>query len=141
MEAFCTDRGHTELAAWLRSTRAWTPLHHLEQLTPERARALLRGGADLFAKPAADVPSPLERASGEEGAAAGSAEVREVLVRAARPWSPATHELFPARARARAVELLFLGHRLAVQPRYAAEHGAVVNCWEMMMRYAVTRDS
>jgi hypothetical protein len=126
-----------------RTSRAWTPLHHLEQLTPERARALLRGGAELFARPAANVPSPLERAGGEDGAAAaaGSAEVRELLQRAARPWSPETHELFPARARARAVELLFLGHQLAVQPRFADKHRALVDCWGVVMRYAMTRDA
>ena len=74
-------------------------------------------------------------------AAAGSAEVRELLQRAARPWSPETHELFPARARARAVELLFLGHQLAVQPRFADKHRALVDCWGVVMRYAMTRDA
>ena len=37
-----------ELAAWLVRSRDWsTALHHLEILTRERARELLRGGADV----------------------------------------------------------------------------------------------
>ncbi len=64
-----------------------------------------------------------------------------MLLRAARPWSRATHDLFPARARARAVELLYLGERLAVQPRYVGVHQAVTDCWGVVMRYAVTRGS
>ena len=41
-----TEWGHDDIAAWLAATRNWTPLHHLEVLTPERALALLRAGAD-----------------------------------------------------------------------------------------------
>ena len=39
--------------------------------------------------------------------------VRAMLVRAAAPWSPGTHALFTAGAKARAVELLRIGWLLA----------------------------
>ena len=45
-----------------------------------------------------------------------------LIVRAAAPWSPGTHALFPAGAKARAVELLRIGWLLArrVQDALAA---------------------
>ena len=80
-EEIATSRGHADLAAWLVASRGWTPLQHLEAcpetsgrrhervvltpiaplpqaLTVDRARALLRGGADS----SAGEPSALERA-------------------------------------------------------------------------------
>lgn len=36
-----------------------------------------------------------------------------VLISASEPWSPRTHHLLPARERARALELLLLGHEIA----------------------------
>ena len=41
--------GHHDVAAWLVTSRFWTPLHHLEVLTPERALALKEAGADIHA--------------------------------------------------------------------------------------------
>ena len=140
-EDVCTNAGHDELAAWLRLSRAWTPLHHLEVLTPARARALLRDGADPHAKPTTGggvtSPSPLERANARDSV--GSDEVRRLLQRSALAWSPATHELFPAAARARAVELFWLGQRLAIQPRFETEAQAVLDCWDGVLVHAVTR--
>jgi len=45
-------------------------------------------------------PTPLQRAAGGEGEAAA------LIRRAAAPWSPASHSLFPAAARARAALLV-----------------------------------
>ena len=41
-----------------------------------------------------------------------------LVLAAAQPWSPQTHELFPAAVRAHAVEVLVLGHRLSREPSY-----------------------
>ena len=80
-EEVATEEGHADLAAWLVASRGWTPLQHLEAfpetsgrrrerivltriaplpqaLTVERARVLLRGGADS----SAGEPSALKRA-------------------------------------------------------------------------------
>ena len=108
------DEGHDELHAWLVRSRQWTtPLHHLATVGADRARALLRGGADLRAAAAgADAPTPLslaERLRAEGSAPTGSAA--DLVLRAAEPWSPhrRTHHLFPSEARAHAVELWLLG--------------------------------
>ena len=101
--AFSTHAGHAALTEWLARSRDWSPLHHLEVLSPERTRELLRGGADLHIKPSAgdDRTSPLERA---QQLAPGSAAA-SLVVRAAGPWSAASHELFPDAERARAERL------------------------------------
>ena len=65
--------GRHDLGDWLEATAHWTPLHHIEQLTPERAARLIGCGADVYA----GVPSPLERARQVGG------EVGEVVVAAA----------------------------------------------------------
>ena len=124
------DRKGTDLAAWLRATDGWTPLHHLEQLTPKRKRALLRGGAALHA----GAPSPLERARAVGG------EVSALLLRAAR-WSEGSHELFPAPGRAQAVAVLRLGYLLA-SAQYPMEAVALVDAWRhIVLPHAITRDA
>ena len=95
-EAIANSRGHADLAAWLVASRGWTPLAHLETLTAARALSLLRSGASLHE----GEPTPLQRAAGGEGEAAA------LIRRAAAPWSPASHSLFPAAARARAALLV-----------------------------------
>ena len=95
-EAIANSRGHADLAAWLVASRGWTPLAHLESLTAARALSLLRSGASLHE----GEPTPLRRAAGGEGEAAA------LIRRAAAPWSPASHSLFPAAARARAALLV-----------------------------------
>ena len=73
-------------------------------------------------------PLSLAQALGEAGkAAAGSAA--ELVRRAAEPWSPEAHILFPAAARARAVELLRLGFLLSWQPRFWGVEGALMDAW------------
>ena len=62
-----------EILAWLQLSREWTPLQHLEVLTVQRTRALLRAGADLHA----GEPSALERARfAERGAMKVGSTVR-----------------------------------------------------------------
>ena len=136
-ETIATVRGHPDLLAWLIRSRHWTGLHHLEALTAKRAFDLLRAGAALLAAAAPSTlafPSnetPLSRASAlaaEGGAAEGTAAF--LVLEAAKPWSRKTHKLFPAPARARAVELMLIGELLSREERYAA-YGpqAVVDVW------------
>ena len=141
-EQIATTRGHADLAAWLVDSRQWsTPLHHLRIVGAARARELLRGGADLHAAAAAGGPTPLSlaqalRAAGE----AGEGSAAWLVLAAAEPWGPRTHALFPAAARAFAVEALLLGHQLSRQPRFAGEEGSVVDIWTgVVMPSAVLR--
>ena len=87
--------------------------------------------------PRADAPTPLslaERLRAEGSAPAGSAA--DLVLRAAEPWSPQTHHLFPSEARARAVELMLLGARFSREDR-----SAVGDVWmAFVVPYAVTRD-
>jgi ankyrin repeat protein len=105
-----------ECAQWLAATRRWTSqLHHFEFLPIERVRALLVAGADVRAGDAkADAPTPLSLAAARLLQGDRSDDGRAALiVSAAAPWSPRTHALFPAGAKARAVELLRIGWLLA----------------------------
>jgi hypothetical protein len=92
----------------------------------ERVRALLLEGADVCAGDgAADAPTPLNMAAALLLRADGADDARAALIaRAAAPWSPATHGLFPAGARAHAVALLRVGWLLArhVQGASSAAH-------------------
>merc|ERR1711938_71872 len=112
-ESVAEEMGHDALLAWLQRTRDFTtPLHHLELLTAARARELLRAGAALGARARPDAPSPLELArqlllqpqppggGGADDVVAGR-EAARLVEEAAQPWSPQTHELWPARGRAR----------------------------------------
>ena len=63
-------------------------------------------------------------------------EACELLVRACEPWSPANHSLFPAPARARAVELLCVGHHAF------ANKGPLLDCWrEYVMPMSIDRET
>ena len=106
-----TRLGHHELAAWLRATRNWTPLHHLEFLTRERTRALLRDGADIHAEVKPFGVTPLSIAQDLEAAARpvihraflhGFDEILApgihnalLVLEAAKPWSRKTHHALP----------------------------------------------
>lgn len=113
-EAICAAKGHADLAKWLRSSRGWTPLHHIEWLTVERATALLRAGADLSAPPLLlrrstnATLTPLDRAKEH-----ARTEVGRLLLDANGPWTPRNHHLQYPTIRARAVALTFLGYQLA----------------------------
>ena len=109
-EEVSSEAGHDALTQWLVLSRGWTSLHHVEVITTERVRALLRGGADLLAMAAqGDQRTPLARAVQIEQPTA----VTQTLQRAAQPWSMHNHDLFPDAVRARAVELLRVGYLLA----------------------------
>ena len=139
--------GQAAVARWLERTRDWsTRLHHLELLTEAQARKELRTGADLHASALVGGPTPLKIARAllarrdVDDATPGAAAARLVL-RAARPWSPATHALCPAPARARAVELVRIGFLLSRAPRFAgAGPQAVMDVWRaFVMPHAVER--
>ena len=140
-------RGFPETACWLRATRNFsTPLHFLELISTDRALDLLRAGADVHARVRPDdecSPSPLElaRRLRVPGAPTAHATAAAALVeRASAPWSPTSHGLFPAEARARAVHLITLGYLLA---RHVAggEEQTMVDVWlDMVMPRAITRD-
>ncbi len=141
-----TQQGHREMADWLAQSVEWTTaLHHLDALAPERARTLLRDGADLHASPREGGPTPLGLA--RAAAARGEAPVGSaawLVLSAAAPWSPETHELMPATARARACELLRLGYALARTRGASAEQrgdeNALVDVWTaFVLPHAISR--
>jgi len=114
---------------WCRNALQWTsPLHYLDHLSSGVARALLRDGADLHARAAPGAPSPLDLAEQRCGTAAEGAVVRLVLD-AARPWSPATHALWPPAKRRRASALLRLGQQLSLLPFFSGEEQALRDLW------------
>ena len=112
----------------------WTPLAHLETLTAARATSLLRSGASLHE----GEPTKLRRAAGGEGEAAA------LVRRAAAPWSPASHSLFPAAAREYAVVVMRIGYQIALSPPDDAEArpdwSALSDVWrEHVLPHAVAR--
>ena len=124
-------------------SRHWTPLHHIEVLTKERTRALLRAGADPLASPAPGVPSPAERA---RAGPTPETEAQKTILRATEPWSPDNHELFPAAARARAVWVCHVGNRIA-NTRFGGVKQAFMDAWvgvgggPAIMWHALARDA
>jgi hypothetical protein len=125
---------HPALVDWLERSEGWTELHHIETLSAERVRLLLRGGADVHAS--CEGVSPLDRAEGLAPQTSAAALVQT----AAQPWSRETHALFPPAARSRARELMTLGHLLAKQARFATQSGALLDSWTTyVMAHAVRR--
>ena len=139
-EHIATHHGHPNVVAFLVRSRLWsTPLHHLELLTPERALALLRAGADIHAAAEPGGPTPLSLAqalAAAGGAAEGTAAF--LVLEAAKPWSRKTHKYFPAPARERAVELLRVGQWFKRLPN---DFPIPFEVWEVfVMPHEVTRD-
>ena len=135
---------HNALTTWLTTSHKWTtPLHHLAIIPAARAHALLRKGASIHAAAEPGDPTPLSlarelHATGE--AAEGSAAA--LVLKAAALWSRATHELFPDDARAYAVQMLLVGHRLSRLPKYETVAQAVFDLWvDHMMPHMVERAS
>ena len=65
-----------------------------------------------------------------------------LVLKAARPWSPGTHALFPAAARARAVVLMRIGFRFSRLPRYETVAGGLFEVWVAnVLPHAVGRES
>ncbi|EOD14178.1 hypothetical protein EMIHUDRAFT_370914, partial [Emiliania huxleyi CCMP1516] len=114
-EEVATEEGHADIAAWLVASRGWTPLAHLETLTAARATSLLRSGASLHE----GEPTPLRRAAG------GAGEAAALVRRAAAPWSPTSHSLFPAAARARAARLVLSLYE--IHERYHLDSAGATN--------------
>ena len=141
--AFSND-GHGELTAWLVGSRQWcTPLHHLRIVEATRARALLRDGADLHAAAAPGGPTPLSLARGMDAAGdVADGSTAHLVLQAAKPWSEATHGLFPLAERERAAALLRVGWELSRQARFSGEEMALFDLWrEHVVPYAVVRRS
>ena len=141
-------RGHDELAKWLFGSEGMiTPLHYLRIVSAARARDLIRGGADIYAHQMMSEVTPVDIARkivamGDATEDDGSAVA--LVLQAARPWSRDTHALFPAAARARAVELLIWGHRLAREPWFDARFPAValLDVWVgSVIPHAVSRET
>ena len=125
-----------------------TPLHHLELLSAAHARDLLRAGAALEARARPDAPSPLELArqlqQHPDGGAAPGSEAARLVVAAAQPWSPQTHELWPSGGRAHAKALVRLGWRLSNTQQspgpFGNEADAVMDTWRgIVMVHALER--
>ena len=112
--------GHEELVRWLRASGSFSPLHHIQVLTPQHTLALLHEGCSPTAcctSPCYKSPvSPADLACKHPSNAAA-----EIILNAAKPWSPATHELWSDDLRARAVFVLKLGYLLAHEYAAGAE--------------------
>ena len=156
-QRYAAHFGHHHIVTWLQRSQFWTtPLHHADIIDRKTAYDLLRGGASISVR-AREVmaPSPLDVARevlgrGEVG---GRIEVAKaaplasldtaaaLIVRAAAPWSPETHPLFPEVVRGRAYELLRLGYLLSRQSRFSSEAGSLVDAWRtFVMPHALPRD-
>ena len=87
-----------DVADWLNESAFWsTPLHHATFISMERARKLLREGADIRAAATSTSPTPLSLAKAAPAPALGSAA--NLVLQASLPWSPHTHDIFPSGAR------------------------------------------
>ena len=76
--------------------------------------------------------------------AAAGREAAGLVVDAAQPWSPQTHELWPARGRARAEALVRLGWRLSSTDRspgpFGNEAQSIMDAWRgLVMVHALVR--
>lgn len=166
-EQWAHEHGLSDILEWLKFSRHWrTELHHISILDCDRVRFLLRRGDDLHARGlrtkwhrirscpscrelaaltpltcARDVLTAADRHPSSSDQCSSSLDAARVLVRAAEPWSPHTHELFPDLARARAVELLHVGYLLAWQVLgECGEAQGFVDCWrEFVLPLCVQR--
>jgi len=114
--------------AFMDATRRWTSrLHYFQFLPAERVAKLLAGRADVHANDGGEnAPTPIGLAWALLDT--GATDTRAELV--VNGWSPATHALFPAAARARAVELLLASHLLARSCQESSGQGtALLDVW------------
>jgi hypothetical protein len=133
---------HAKLFTWLTATADWiSPLHHLTVVPPDRARALLRDGADVHASRAPGCPTPLSLAlklEGKKRASPGS--TAHLVLLAAALWSPRNHILFPERDRARAVQLMCLGWQLSRSGAFEGHEASLTDIWrDFVLAHAVQR--
>ena len=118
-ERVSIDAGHAALTEWLVASRDWvSPLHHLSIISAAHAQSLLRDGANVHmaARVGSATPLSLAQALHTVGKASAGSPA-DLVLRAAKPWSPETHHLFPHRARRWAMAILRLGVLLSCQPR------------------------
>ena len=78
------------------------------------------------------------------GGECGEGEAAALVRRAAAPWSPASHSLFPAVVREYAVTVMRIGYQIALSPPDAAEArpdwSALSDVWrEHVLPHAVAR--
>ena len=142
-EELARRHGHFELQLWLKRSVRFTPLCHVQVLTPQRTRSILRTGSCSPDDGAAEIarellelgPQSLYSANPEHP----SYEAAWLILRAAAPWSPETHSLWGAPHRARAVQVLKIGYLLAVQYAHDAGHGSFLDVWVAhLMPQAIT---
>ena len=132
-EQLAAALGLGNMASWFATSLHWSPLHHLEVLTPARAFALLRAGAGANAAAGASGPTPLDRAKelcSSGRADAGSAA--HVVLAWGAPWSRQTHKHYPPKVRARAAELVVLAQRIKRGDAFRRP-GSVADAWESLM--------
>ncbi len=137
-EAVAARFGHQHIVDELRLNRDWSQLHHLEVLTADQARALLRDAADVVhAAAGAGGPTPLDRA--KELCSTGRADTgsaAHVVLEAGAPWSRQTHKYYPPAARKRAAELMwFYSH---IKRRSSGSFPIPHEVWEaFVVRHAI----
>ena len=120
-EELAMQYAHDDVVSWLRKSADYTPLHHIQVLTPERTLFILRNGTcSPFAGRVSAVELATQHARTHPGHSAAS-----LVVCAAAPWSPSTHKLWGASQRERAVELMKLGYLFAAQYAHAEERSLV----------------
>ena len=94
------------------------------------ARSRCCASADIHAAAEPGGPTPLSLARAAEAAGGAKEGTAAFLVlEAAKPWSRDTHKYFPAKARARAVELMVMGERLSREDCFAGVAQAISDVW------------
>ena len=139
-----TEATRSELQAardWLDHTHGWcTPLHHLDLISPARARNLLRSGADVRAAIEGG-PTPLSLASELRDAGRAEEGTAASLVLRAAFWEPQSHDLFPAAERARAWTLVQLGFLWSRSACFAGVEQALMDVWRrLVVPHAIHRE-
>ena len=128
-ETLAEDNGHQAVRDWLVRSRGWHALHHIDALTAARrrdsfcapARTRTRGHQRSPTHSEEDPRTPLELARELLDSDPGHtvAAVARMVVAAGGEWTPETHELFPAAARAQAQAVLRPLYQLANSPKLA----------------------
>jgi ankyrin repeat protein len=115
---------------WWRSTASWsTPLHYVAFHSVARTRALLRDGADPNAGQSGSTPLTIAKRVCAAAKKPNQCDSARLLLRAAEPWSPHNHDLFPHRVRARAVSLFMIGELLQRSQRFDGKEQAIKDVW------------
>lgn len=123
---------HDDVVNWLVET--WdlvSPLCYPNLISLSHAEAALARGGSLYARVQAGLRTPLDIASHVviAGNDSGALPVAQLLLKAAKSWSPQTHRLFPPFVRQRAVQLLMMGYKWASGTCFLGEHQAIFDIW------------